>query len=123
MPHCILEYSNNLVEENDNHTRETLAQIHQVVMSSGLFKANDIKVRSQQYDIYHIGNAKPQNAFIHLKIQILSGRELAARKALCSDVTKYLRERYKNSVNELDCDITVEVSEIERETYSKTLHQ
>jgi hypothetical protein len=41
MPHCILEYSNNISEE-PNHS-SILRQIHNALFSTGLFDLNDIK--------------------------------------------------------------------------------
>ncbi len=110
MPHCIIEYSNDL--ENSITPIELINKVYKATFKSNLFEENDIKIRAIAYKHYQTGNKKI--SFIHITIRILSGRDKELKKLLSNLV---LNEFENIGIKPLS--ITVEISEIENETYSK----
>ena len=112
MPHCIVEYSRNL--ENQISPTLLVESVHQGARNSGLFDGNSIKTRALAFDHYQVGN---QNLdFIHVTIKILSGRNTEQREALSKAVLNELTK-----LNLLSISLTVEVRDMERESYSKSV--
>ena len=112
MPHCIIEYSKTL------NTRvepgKLVEVVHESVLESGLFEANHIRVRAAAYEDHVIGYAV--NDFIHVTLRILSGRNQQQKKELTERVLAALEMIGLTSIS-----ITVEVIDIDRETYSRKI--
>jgi 5-carboxymethyl-2-hydroxymuconate isomerase len=117
MPHAILEYSQNILEAIDHHA--LFARLHDLMVSSGPISIADIKSRVYRADHFYIADGNPQNAFVHLRIEVLEGRDLAVRKAISEGALALLEEFYSDSVGHLQCQLSVEVREMARDTYSK----
>jgi len=110
MPHCVIEYS---AQAADCYPVADLIEAAQLAMiGSGLFGGDDVKTRSVRYDDFVTGNGA--EAFAHLTIRILSGRTQQQRIALSECVVGRLSEQFP----ELE-EITVEIREMERESYRK----
>lgn len=112
MPHCVIEYSktlNRLVE-----SRKLVEVVHKGVLESGLFEPGHIRVRASQYEDHVIGYAV--NDFIHVTLKILSGRIQQQKKDLTERVLGEL-----DSIGLTSISLTVEVVDIERETYSRKI--
>lgn len=112
MPHCIIEYSktlNRLVE-----ARQLVEVVHKGVLESGLFEASHIRVRACMYEEHVIGY--PVNDFIHVTLKILCGRNQQQKKNLTERVLDEL-----DSIGLTSISLTVEVVDIERETYSRKI--
>lgn len=120
MPHCILEYSDNIIETDE--TLDVLSDLHDLLVETGHFQLEDIKSRTVCYEEFHIGDGNPENAFIHLHLSILSGRSLELRQQLSQQVLSFLEVQYSASLEQLNCSITVEISEIFSETYCKAVN-
>jgi 5-carboxymethyl-2-hydroxymuconate isomerase len=121
MPHCILEYSDNVTEAYE--ILEALAELHNELEKTGLFNIEDVKSRAQYYDDCYIGDGNPDNAFIHLKVSILKGRPVEVRQHLSNHLLEFLKVHFSASLSELNCQISVEISEMDSETYTKTSSQ
>lgn len=117
MPHCLLEYSNNLVENVD--FPQLFNRLHQTLMNDKLFNVEDIKSRALAYDQYFVGEGQLQKSFITLTVSILSGRDIETKKKLSDDCLKFLKSEFKESIEKLNCNVTVRISDIERESYSR----
>ena len=64
MPHCILEYSGNALDEPD--WPATLAELHRVLMATGLFVLEDIKSRVVRRDVFLVGDCNDDRGFFAL---------------------------------------------------------
>ncbi|MDO6563372.1 5-carboxymethyl-2-hydroxymuconate isomerase [Amphritea sp. 1_MG-2023] len=108
MPHCIVEHSASLNGE------DLLPLVFQGALNSNLFAADgrDIKVRAQAYRVYQTGNTSSD--FIHVVLKILSGREEADKQKLSLLVLEELC-----GLNLTACSITVEVIDMDRDSYVK----
>jgi len=118
LPHCIIEYSQELAQEVDVNL--LMKATFQGAEQSALFTANDIKVRAIAYDHFYseiiekLNNS--QQRFIHVCCKILSGRTLEQKNNLSKTILSALTCLNINSVS-----ISVEIFDIERESYNKLI--
>jgi 5-carboxymethyl-2-hydroxymuconate isomerase len=117
MPHAILEYSQNIIDVVDHH--ELFRRLHELMVASGPIALDDIKSRIYRADHFYISDGNPHNAFVHLRIEVLEGRDLAVRQAVGEGALALLRESYRESLTHLHCQISVEIREMAREGYYK----
>ncbi|MFT5757172.1 MAG: 5-carboxymethyl-2-hydroxymuconate isomerase [Alteromonadaceae bacterium] len=113
MPHCIIEYAKNI--EHSVTPQQLLNAVFQGTAKSQLFyKDTDIKTRAIAYEHYQIGAKKDD--FVHVTIKILSGRTLTQRQHLSSLVLDAL-----SLLNFNDTSLTIEVIDMEKDSYTKKL--
>lgn len=112
MPHCIIEYSHDLAHEIPPN--QLIHLVYQGALNSQLFDANDIKTRAIPFRYFSSGDLKQD--FVHVTIKILSGRNCQQRKLLSSAVMQELTQIKQTSIS-----LTVEVVEIEKESYNKVI--
>ncbi|MFD2165977.1 5-carboxymethyl-2-hydroxymuconate Delta-isomerase [Thalassotalea euphylliae] len=110
MPHLVIEHSNDVLVQTD--TKTLIETTVNAAMDSALFEVPHIKARTLDYGHIFVGGT--DKGFIHVVARILSGRTIEQRQHLSSTLLKALQNM---SLKELS--ITVEVVEMERESYSK----
>ena len=112
MPHCVIEHSDNI----DGNT--LIAKVYKGALASGLFQAegSDIKVRALPYANYQTGNV--DISFVHVTLKILSGRNTEQKSMLSRLVLGQLKELTLSQ-----CSISVEVSDIDRDSYAKVINE
>ncbi len=110
MPHCILEYSQNL--EQEVPPVDMLEAIKEACITSNLFSVEDIKLRSVPYKSFM--TAGQEDAFIHVMLRVLSGRTPEQKKHLSHLILEAL---IKFSLK--DVSFSVEVCDMDRDTYAK----
>ncbi len=71
MPHIIVDYSAN-IEYFD--PKQLLSQINISIIETGYCDAIDIKSRARKDDIFLIGEGDHNQAYVHVKVYLLSGR-------------------------------------------------
>jgi 5-carboxymethyl-2-hydroxymuconate isomerase len=110
MPHCVVEHS-------ANFDSDLLVQrVFSGALGSGLFESDgsDIKVRALGYSSYMTGPKKSD--FIHVVLKILSGRTSKQKSNLSTAVINELVTLGCSNVS-----ITVEVVEMDRDSYCKVV--
>jgi 5-carboxymethyl-2-hydroxymuconate isomerase len=117
MPHCELEYSDNILGNLDNS--DILKPIHNVLVETKLFSLNDIKSRVIVHHTYLIGDGSRERAFVALKISILSGRDELTKKSISEKCLEVLKKSFSESLEKLKLSITVEIQEIDKGTYGR----
>lgn len=117
MPHCILEYSNNLKENPDNFI---LIQINQTLFDNGLFELNDIKSRMVVHHKYLIGDGDIERAFVTLSVEILGGRDSSTKKMITEKCLKVLENYFTKSLKSLKLSITVQIRDIDKPSYARS---
>lgn len=110
MPHCIIEHSTSLCGD------KIVPLVYAGALNSLLFEADgsDIKVRAVSYDSYQTGDQKAD--FIHVVVKILSGRSAEKKRRLSEQVLEQLEK-----LEVAECSVTVEIVDIERESYLKVV--
>ena len=71
MPHIIVDYSAN-IEYFD--PKQLLLKINNAFVETGYCQAIDIKSRARKDDVFVIGLDTEQQAYVHVKVYLLSGR-------------------------------------------------
>ncbi len=110
MPHIIIEYSEELLEEAEVQTM--LKAVHCSIADSGLFKANQIKTRA--YPFKEFTNAGKSNPYIHIQARIKSGRDAGNKKHFAEVILSTFE-----MLNIQAWVITVEVIDMDRDSYGK----
>ena len=110
MPNCIVEHS----AEIDGATLVPL--VHRGALESKLFESegSDIKVRAIPYSNYQTGSVNIN--FVHVTLKILSGRNLDQK----SNLSRLVLENIEGLLSS-DCSISVEVVDIDRDSYAKVV--
>ena len=121
MPHLTLEYSNNLGRSVD--FQALFASMHQTLLAFPPIKLADIKGRAIGYDIFRVGQGDPKVVFVHLSVDIMVGRTPEQRKALSQLLLGNVREAFADIYASQSCDITVNIREIDRDSYGKLTNQ
>ena len=112
MPHCIIEYSKEI--EKYVEPIKIIHAVYQGALKSELFEDDDIKTRSFAFDSYQSGSIK--RAFVHVTAKILSGRNIEQKRKLSESIMSQLKK--------IDFQLTlltVEIVEIEKESYSRAM--
>ncbi|MBE9609755.1 5-carboxymethyl-2-hydroxymuconate Delta-isomerase [Chitinilyticum piscinae] len=117
MPHCILEYSSNIIDQPDY--RALLLTIHDTLMQSGQFELADIKSRVIRHEQFLIGDGNPALAFVTCTLQLLAGRSDAVKTALAEALQQRLVAAFPRSLAQLQCSITVQLCDIHRASYQR----
>ena len=112
MPHCVIEYASEL--EKEVNPQQLINTVLDGAIKSELFDTNDIKMRTHRFE--HFQNGFNNKNFVHVALKILSGRTLEQRANLSQLVLAELANLALKSVS-----LTVEVVEIERESYAKVV--
>lgn len=110
MPHFIIEYAKGLEKTVDPD--RLIDAVNNGAINSDLFEASHIRVRSTFYEDYISGYGR--HDFIHVTLKILSGRTIKEKKYLSELVLKELEALGLSSIS-----MTVEVIDIDKDTYSK----
>ena len=110
MPHCIIEYSNGI--EKYITPQLIIDAVYKGALTSDLFEDEDIKTRAIAYDYYQTGALKKE--FVHVTLKILTGRNLTQKIKLSELVIHQLEKiDFQSTV------ITIDIVEMEKDTYSK----
>ena len=110
MPHIIIEYPAQRV--NYSKVDAILKTIHNTIAESGLFKTDQIRTRA--YAFKNFTNAGGSEPFIHIQARIKSGRDVANKKQLSNVILNGF-----SALNIPVSVITVEIIDMERESYGK----
>lgn len=117
MPHLVANYSANLTEL-DQHT--LLSSVNSALIATHLFSPNDVKSRIFKDEVFLIGMGETQDAYIHLKLYLLSGRTAAQKQDLGSVLLAILEQKaYLPVENQLLLQLCVEVIDMPSEYYFK----
>jgi len=110
MPHCIVEYSEDVAEQV---SIEALVEaVHFGVLSSGLFDEYDIKTRAVAYVCYRTGSTR--DSFVHVTVRLLSGRDDTQKASLSEKLLARIEPMLPSVVS-----VGVEVCDMHRDSYRK----
>lgn len=108
MPHCVIEHAKDVLPE------PVLKAVFEGALASNLFAegGKDIKVRA--VPVEHFVSGGEEKRFVHVALKILSGRTLEQKQTLSNEVLNQLK-----ALPLSDISLTVEVIDIDRESYAK----
>lgn len=109
MPHFIIDCSENIIQEKSPD--EIMQAVYEVAEWTGLFAANDIKVRLRPYQYFKLGEGKKD--FIHIFGYIMEGRTTAQKAELSKRIIERLNEMFPDiSI------LSINIQDFEAATYS-----
>ncbi len=117
MPHCILEYSNNLVELPD--WTDVFRDVHEFMAGTGMFRLGDIKSRAVPCETFLVADGAPDRAFVAMNVCILDGRDEEAKATVTDGVQEILKRHMRRACVGKRCSISVRISEMERSNYRR----
>jgi 5-carboxymethyl-2-hydroxymuconate isomerase len=116
MPQLTLEYSSNIIEKTN--LVSLLKSCHELIASELPANIASCKSRAMERDVYCVGDGNLQNAFVHLTLNVLPGRDEAARTRVGEKLLALLKDYFSRSLASLQLQITVELDELPK-TYFK----
>lgn len=117
MPHCILEYSDNVAERPD--FRELFTEIHGFLAGTGEFRRRDIKSRAIACGDFVVGDGSPDTSFAALEVCILEGRDDATKARITSALLSVLERHFARACEQRRCSLTVRVTDMHRGSYAR----
>jgi len=109
MPHFIIDCSDNIIQQKSPD--EIMQAVYEVAEATGLFAANDIKVRLRPYQYFRLGEGKQD--FIHIFGNIMEGRSTEQKANLSRQIMARLNEMFPDiSI------LSMNIREFEKSTYS-----
>ena len=119
MPHIIIETSKNILAKEAIKIGKEIQQIMAKIVE-GKFDPDQCKIRVITYENYQVGLEENDENFMHISIKILAGRAVEIRQKLASQSFEFANIFYKNlKLSQKRCDISVDIIEMDRETYQK----
>lgn len=104
MPQITLEYTHNILEKD---LLSALHEIHQIICETLKTELASCKSRLQRINDYLIGEGSPQNAFVHLTIALLPGRDEQLLQSTAEIILNKLKNIFHQSLQKLNLQITV----------------
>ncbi len=120
MPHCILEYTANIVDEPI--WADIFKNIHAILIATGEWHSADIKSRAIELHNFYIGNGNPHQVFVTLSIQILAGRSDSLKKSISESCLKVLAGHFPLTLKQLHTSITVQIVDIHEPSYGRRIN-
>ncbi len=120
MPHTTIEHSFKITEAQ---AADLLLQINQnIAKNEGNFDITQCKARTLFCQNFVIGDDVLEQDFAHITIKIMTGRSLEIRKSLAKNILKIVSDFFKeNNLSKNPIALSVDVAELEREIYQKTV--
>jgi 5-carboxymethyl-2-hydroxymuconate isomerase len=117
MPQITVQFTNNI--KSSPGYNELFSEIHKAINTIAGIKIENCKSRVIQLKDFFIGIGGSNNGFIHMEIKILEGRNNEIKSALGKSGLQILKGYFKESIELLDLQITVEIIDIQKNCYYK----
>lgn len=116
MPHLVLEYSANVIEKNNFNA--LFQQCHALLAKLLPTDIHNCKSRTLECTSYYVGTGQPQNAFIHVSLKIMPGRDTDTLNQVAQALLSLFQDHFAESLQTLDLQITLEINGLPQ-TYFK----
>lgn len=117
MPQITLEHTANLHPERS--WDDLLGRLHDQIAGLTGIETQSCKSRVLTLESYCVGNGDENQAFAHLTIRIFAGRSPAVKTELGRAALALLKHHLAASRDDLNVQLTVELRDIDRESYFK----
>lgn len=119
MPHLVLEYSNNIVEKAN--LQELFQQCHQQLVEILPTELTSCKSRAIEYQTYLLANGDTAQAFVHLDLKILPGRDKSTLDKASHAIMDLLKGYFTESAQRFQLHLSLEIQELAPSYYKMTL--
>lgn len=116
MPHVVVDYSANL---ENFEPKQLLLEINNALVETGYCQAIDIKSRAHKDDVFVIGLETEQQAYVHVKVYLLSGRNQQQKTDIGESVFAALLADPKLNQQKIVVQSCVELIEMPKQDYFK----
>ncbi|MGI9666395.1 MAG: 5-carboxymethyl-2-hydroxymuconate Delta-isomerase [Acidimicrobiia bacterium] len=117
MPHVTLDHSEDLDSVAD--TRRVFERIHRILVDVAGAGPSNVKSRKLVSTDSFVGSGDPTNAFIHLDVRLMEGRSETTKRDVSTACLAVLVEEYQVESSPRNIQVTVDVTDLDRETYAK----
>lgn len=111
MPHIVCHYS---ADQEMPPIGEVLMALHVAAASTGVVKAEDLKIRAQSFDEYLV--AGEIRSFFHVSLYLLAGRTPQQKEALSLELRSTLSKLLENTHS-----ISIDIRDMDPHAYKKRL--
>ncbi len=118
MPHLHLETTADVVENAD--IPDILEALCAELCTNDSVESSKTRAYHTLRSVWYMGQGAPIS-FVHLTVSVLSGRDLSWRKQVGKGLMEVLRQRFEYSLGEKEVQITLDVREMEKETYLRVV--
>ncbi|CAM4271439.1 MAG: 5-carboxymethyl-2-hydroxymuconate Delta-isomerase [Comamonas sp.] len=116
MPHLHIEYTDNLTGLNE---RELMRELNAVVCAHPTVTDEaDVKSRIARLTSFYIGSSPENRGFVHVQLQLMSGRSEQAKKEMSDGLAAVLR-RLVPQPGDMLVQLSVDVADMDKATYFK----
>lgn len=116
MPHVVIDYSANL---ENFEPKQLLLKINNALVETGYCQAIDIKSRARKDDVFVIGLDTEQQAYVHVKVYLLSGRNQQQKTEIGQKVFETLVADQVLNQQKISVQSCVELIEMPKQDYFK----
>lgn len=116
MPHVVIDYSANL---ENFEPKQLLLKINNALVETGYCQAIDIKSRARKDDVFVIGLDTEQQAYVHVKVYLLSGRNQQQKTEISQKVFETLVADQVLNQQKISVQSCVELIEMPKQDYFK----
>ncbi len=116
MPHVVIDYSANL---ENFEPKQLLLKINNALVETGYCQAIDIKSRARKDDVFVIGLDTEQQAYVHVKVYLLSGRNQRQKTEIGQKVFETLVADQVLNQQKISVQSCVELIEMPKQDYFK----
>lgn len=111
MPHITVEYTANI--PNEANINDLLIKANQSLIShKDTFSPNGIRSRAIKLTNYVIGDGANDGAFVHVTLQIASGRTAEVRKAVLDHLFTTIESHFEEMLADKHIALSLHISEL-----------
>lgn len=116
MPQLILEYSSNILEKDNLF--DILKNLNCYLSEKLPTELVSCKSRSIEHRMFCVGDGNKRNAFVHINLKVMPGRNLEKLNNVGNGMMDILKQYFHQSAKQLNLQITLEIDELQT-TYFK----
>ncbi len=110
MPHLILEYSENIIEEMEFSA--LFKQCHDLLVERLSTALKSCKSRAYLCEDYYVGDGNANNAFVHLTVKVMAGRSKELLNSTAESLLEILKIYFSESIQKLNLELSIEMTEL-----------
>jgi 5-carboxymethyl-2-hydroxymuconate isomerase len=112
MAHFILEYSDNLGQD-DSSIQSLFSGLYDAAVQTGIFPAKGLRFKAYPCNQYRIADGNPDHGFVHLEVKLGVGRTLDQRKLASEVIFQALTAHFQNLIDSRGMAVSFEMKELE----------
>lgn len=112
MAHFILEYSNNL-NQDDSTVQRLFDTLHKAALETELFPLKGLRSRAYCCQQFRLADGNPHHGFAHLEVKLGAGRSMTERKSAAALFFRVFCEHFEDQSANRGIALSFEMKELE----------